>query len=37
MDYIENLREYIDVVAVFLLPQKERVELIKNAFELTIR
>ena len=37
MDDIENLREYIDVVAVYLISQKEQVELIKNAFELTIR
>ena len=31
INYIENLREYINVVAVYSLPQKQRVELIENA------
>lgn len=34
---VHHMEARFDVVAVYLLPQKERVELIKNAFELTIR
>ena len=33
---VHHMKARFDVVAVFLLPQKERVELIKNAFELTL-
>ena len=32
-----HMKARFDVVAVYLLSQKERVELIKDAFELTIR
>ena len=34
---VHHMKARFDVVAVYLLPQKERVELIKDAFELTIR
>jgi putative endonuclease len=33
---VHHVKARFDVVAVYLLPQKEQVELIKNAFELTI-
>ena len=33
---VHHMKSRFDVVAVYLLPQKEQVELIKNAFELTI-
>ena len=32
-----DVKARFDVVAVYLLPQEERMELIKDAFELTIR
>jgi putative endonuclease len=32
-----HMKARFDVVAVYLLPQTERIELIKDAFELTIR
>lgn len=34
---VHHVKARFDVVAVYLLSQKEQVELIKNAFELTIR
>jgi len=33
---VHNMKARFDVVAVYLLPKEERVELIKDAFELTI-
>ena len=33
---VRHMKARFDVVAVYLLPQEERVELIKNAFELTL-
>lgn len=33
---VHHMKARFDVVAVYLLPKEERVELIKNAFELTI-
>lgn len=33
---VHHMKARFDVVAVYLLPQEERVELIKDAFELTL-
>ena len=33
---VNHVKARFDVVAAYLLPQKEQIELIKNAFELTI-